>query len=108
MRRGTSRDSGRSNIGEYERGPWLDRYLELHPAFVSRHLQIAEGLTLDKQPLREVYKEWMLANPEPFGDPDMNVDMTDLHNLYLHLIKGQGVDEDGSTFHGVGLRPSSG
>ena len=25
-------------------GGWLDKYSELHPAFVSKHLQIAEGL----------------------------------------------------------------
>jgi hypothetical protein len=57
--------------------------------------------------LRAVYKEWMLANPEPFGDPDMNVDMKDLHNLYLHLIESHGVDEDGDTLRGVGIRPAS-
>lgn len=108
MRRGTSKNSGRSKVWEYEPGEWLDRYSALHPAFVSRHLQIAEGLTLDKLTLREVYKEWMLANPTPFGDPDMNVDMRDLHNLYLHLIKEQGVHEDGSTLHGVGIKPASG
>ena len=49
----------------------------------------------------------MLANPEPFGDPDMNVDMKDLHNLYLHLIESHGVDEDGDTLRGVGIRPAS-
>ena len=88
-------------------GGWLDKYSELHPAFVSKHLQIAEGSTLSKRTLRKVYKEWMLANPEPFGDPDMNVDMKDLHNLYLHLIESHGVDEDGDTLRGVGIRPAS-
>ena len=88
-------------------GGWLDRYSELQPAFVSKHLQIAEGSTLSKRTLHKVYKEWMLANPTPFADPDMNVDMKDLHNLYLHLIESHGVDEDGDTLRGVGIRPAS-
>lgn len=63
MRRGTSRNSGRSNIWEYERGPWLDRYLELHPAFVSRHLQIAEGLTRDRECVARARQAAMVSQP---------------------------------------------
>ena len=86
----------------------MDKYSALHPAFVSKHLLIAEGLKLSKRELRKVYKEWMLANPTPFADPEMNVDMNDLHNLYLHLIESHGIDEDGDTLRGVGVRPASG
>ena len=106
--RGRVLNSSRKKIWEYQEGKWLNRYSSLHPAFVSKHLRIAEGLTVTKKELRDIYKEWMLANPTPFGDPDMNVDMRDMHNLYLYLLASHGIEEDGETFHGVGIRAAAG
>ena len=94
-------NSGRRRIHDYLPGRYADAYSALHPAFVSEHLRIAEGLEVAKSKLAAVYLEWVR---ERF-DPNFNRPFTyDLHNLYLHLIECQGVDENEPMFRGVGLR----
>ena len=86
---------------EYLPGPYADTYSARHPAFVSEYLRIAEGLEISRSELAAVYLEWVRDR----FDPNFNRPFTyDLHNLYLHLIECQGVDEDEPLFRGVGLR----
>ena len=101
MRRGTSTNSGRSNIWDYVEGFHLNRYSQLHAAFVSQHLLIEEGLQISRPDIAAIYLDWIRIHFDPnFLQPDHR----DLHNLYLHLLIGQGVDEVNEMFEGVGRR----
>ena len=101
MRRGTSTNSGRSNILDYVEGFHLNRYSQLHAAFVSQHLLIEDGLQISRSDIAAIYLDWIRIHFDPnFQQPDHR----DLHNLYLHLLIGQGVDENGEMFIGVGPR----
>ena len=102
MRRGTSTDSDRVDIWDYIEGFHLNRYSQLHAAFVSQHLLIEEGLQISRSDIAAIYLDWIRIHFDPnFLQPDRR----DLHNLYLHLLIGQGVDEKGEGFVGIGRRP---
>lgn len=101
MAQGRVINSGRRRIHDYLPGPYADAYSALHPAFVSEHLRIAEGLEIVRSDLAAVYLGWVRGR----FDPNFIRPFTyDLHNLYLHLIECQGIDEDEPVFRGVGLR----
>ena len=101
MAHGRVINTSRKKPLEYLPGHYADTYSALHPAFVSEHLRIAEGLEIHRSELAAVYLEWIREQFDPnFNQPFTN----DLHNLYLHLIRCQGVDEDEPLFRGVGLR----
>ena len=102
MRRGTSRNSGRSNIWVYEEGPRLNAYNALHAAFVSQRLLIDEVLEISRSEISELYLDWIHFH---FNQDLIRPSYKDLHNLCLHLLICQGVDEDGEVFIGVGRRP---
>ena len=102
MRRGTSSGSDRSDIWDYKEGDYLNRYSQLHSAFVSQHLLIEEGLQISRSEIAAIYLDWIRIHFDPnFLQPHR----WDLHNLYLHLLIGQGVDEVEEMFIGVGARP---
>ena len=101
MARGRVINSGRRKPLEYLPGGYSDAYSALHPAFVNEHLQVGEDLEIAKSDLSALYLEWVR---EKF-DPNFRRPFTyDLHNLYLHLIECQSVDEDEPIFRGVGFR----
>lgn len=101
MRRGTSTNSGRRNIWDYVEGDYLNRYSQLHPAFVNQRLLIDEALQISRSDIAAIYLDWIRIHFDPnFSQPEHR----DLHNLYLHLLIGQGVDEEGQMFIGVGRR----
>ena len=101
MARGRVINSTRRNIWEYQTGPYRDEYSALHPTFVNQYLQIGEGLEVSRSDLAATYLEWIRIRFDPnFNQPEMG----DLHNLYLHLLECQGVDEDEPVFRGVGFR----
>ncbi len=100
-RRGTSVDSGRNNIWGYVEGPYLNRHSQLHAAFVSQHLLIDDTLTISRSEIESIYLGWIRIHFDPeFNQPERR----DMHNLYLHLLIGQGVNEVGDRFEGVGRR----
>lgn len=101
MVRGTVIQSDRNEIWVYVQGVRLDAYSALHPAFVSRHLQIQVGLEISKSDLAQVYLHWL---QDHFDVTLVQPAKKALHNLYLYLLACQGVDEDDSVFRGVGLR----
>ena len=101
MRRGTSTNSNRSNIWEYVEGEQLNCYSRHHAAFVSRHLRIQDGLQISRSEIAALYLDWIRNQ---LGRNLQRPDRRDLHNLNLHLLVGQGVDEDGEIFIGVGRR----
>ena len=101
MRRGTSTNSGRIDIGDYVEGERLNMYSHLHAAFVSQHLLIQDGLQISRSEIAELYLDWIRHH----FDPNLQRPaQKDLHNLNLHLLIGQGVDEVGDMFIGVGPR----
>ena len=102
MRRGRSTNSGRTNIWDYVEGHHLNRYNELHAAFVSQRLLIAEGSSISRSEIAAIYLDWIQFH----FDPNFTqAERRDLHNLYLHLLIGQGVDEVDEGFIGIGRRP---
>lgn len=102
LRRGTSRDSGRERIWDYEEGPQLNRYSRLHAAFVSHNLRIDDDLQISRSEIAALYLNWIRHH---FNQNLQRPSYKDLHNLNLHLLIGQGVDEVGDMFIGVGRRP---
>jgi len=102
MRKGTSTGSKRVNIWDYVEGDYLNRYSQLHAAFVSQRLLIDDVLQISRSDIAALYLDWIRIHFDPnFHQPERR----DLHNLYLHLLIGQGVNEVGEMFIGAGPRP---
>ena len=101
MRRGDSINSDRNDIWTYVEGPQMDAYNELHAAFVSQHLLIDEGLSISRSEIAAIYLDWIRIH---FNPNQARPNYKDLHNLNLHLLIGQGVDEEGEGFVGIGPR----
>lgn len=101
MRLGTSRNSGRNAIWTYIPGPALNRYSQLHPAFVSQNLLIADGLEITRSEISALLLDWRRTH---FNPNFIRTDYKDLHNLCRYLLTCQGVEEVGDRFIGVGPR----
>ena len=82
-------------------GPQLNRYSRLHPAFVSEHLLIDDQLQISRSEMAAIYLDWVRNE---LGRNLQRPSYKDLHNLNLHLLVGQGVDEVGDMFIGIGAR----
>ena len=79
----------------------MNRYSRHHAAFVSRHLRIQDGLQISRSEMAALYLDWIRNE---LGRNLQRPSYNDLHNLNLHLLEGQGVDEDGEMFIGIGRR----